>query len=668
VYTRSNLSNQIIPYHQKLQKLKKVPDKKGVVFSLFKNQLKQGFFVFITSFIIFSIVLTSFLTHVSAAKSQVAENSDLLNLKVKNLIELAGADRQSTFQSIKKIVKDSLTHVTGFTNTQWVVDRDMDKIENLANSWLNATNPLTLYSFSSVGFEHKSNPDRLFTNDLEDFFDELPSLQVETERVWSEMWLYRIIGNTTNDQKIKDLISSIEFFIKSISSIIQLKPLILKILGHYSTQRMVIFNQNVGEARPTGGFIGSHIPLDISQGKIVIGESQSIYYIDGQKKEGVVGHPFLWYSNYFYDSKDVFGGVRNLNTESCFTTTASAIEGEFSTSGNGYTIDQLVLVNPQFLQNIIPKDFSFNVDGVGTITRENFTNEVERVSSYQAPDKSNPKSLIGGFIKQIMSQLPQIIKKDGYESFFSSVIKSIDSRDLNIWFRDKDIQGLSSRFGFASEQACVTGKNNRIITPLVGNMSGDKRGLITQNRFSILAKPSWGGVKFGVSYISQLPENKNLQRGFVDLPNFKFVGFQIPKDSFDITVSSEKKLQLPFIKRDYLLNIVVNENKNYKIPKEIKTTIDTGRDLENGGFTYNQSDGSLVVGAYISDNSVGETRVDFEFTIPTQVNERIDFFGQPGLNEPSLFLGEGIDIYKNPTIREISDAQKIQSGITLITK
>jgi Protein of unknown function (DUF4012) len=667
VYTRSNLSNQIIPYHQKLQKLKKVPDKKGVVFSLFKNQLKQGFFVFITSFIIFNIVLTSFLTHVSAAKSQVAENSDLLNLKVKNLIELAGADRQSTFQSIKKIVKDSLTPVTGFTNTQWVVDRDMDKIENLANSWLNATSPLTLYSFSSVGFEHKSNPDRLFTNDLEDFFDELPSLQVETERVWSEMWLYRIIGNTANDQKIKDLISSIEFFIKSISSIIQLKPLILKILGHYSTQRMVIFNQNVGEARPTGGFIGSHIPLDISQGKIVIGESQSIYYIDGQKKEGVVTHPSIWYSN---KDENIYaiGGVRNLNIFNCFPDSASIIEQEFATSGNGYTIDQLVMVTPQIIEDILPDGFSINVSNVGNITKSNFASEVERVSSFQAPDKSNPKSLLSPIFLAMFEKLPDIMKKQGVADIFKIFAKSLASRDVNIWFRDFEIQKLSSTLGFASDQVCKKGNQKNIISPIISNVSGDKRGLISQNKFSVNSESVWGGKKINIRYTQILPESKNLQRAFNDVSTFNMFAFQIPQSAFAINVESENIIKLPYIREGYLKNIT-NENKTaVSLPGQIKTTIDTGRDLENGGFTYNQADGSLVVGAYISDNSVGETRVDFEFTIPAQVNERIDFFGQPGLNEPSLFLGEGIDIYKNPTIREISDAQKIQSGITLITK
>jgi hypothetical protein len=667
VYTIGALTNQITPYHQKLQKLKKTPETGSPIYLLFKNQLKQGFFVVITTFIIIVITLTSFLAHASTAKALIAENNDFLNLKIKSLFEFASLDRQNTFKTIKKTLQESLKPITGFTITDWILDKDFDTVEVLINDWLNATDSLSQYTFSAEGFTHKTIKDKLFTKDLELFLDELPRLQAATEKVWSDMWLYRILVNSANNEKVKNLIYTVETFIQSIPSIIQIKPLILKILGHYSTQKMVIFNQNVGEARPTGGFIGSHIPLDISQGKIALGESQSIYYIDGQKKEGVISHPSIWYSNKD-ENINTFGGVRNLNMLNCFPDTAKILEQEFSSSANGYSIDQLVMITPQTLLDILPDNFSFNVSEIGNISKDNLFREIERVSSFQAPDKSNPKSLLTPIFKSLIEQIPDILKKQGASNIFASIMRSISSRDLNIWFRDSQIQKISSNLGFASEQVCSRSKYKNTISPIISNISGDKRGLITQNRFSVNSEPVWGGKRFHVNYIQDLPKAKNLQRVFNDVSTFNMFALQVPQNAFGIKVHSENIINLPYLREDYLKNVSTDNQKMKSTTAQIQTTIDTGKDLENGGFTYNQADGSLVVGAYISDNSVGETQVDFEFTLPIEENERVDFYGQPGLNEPSLFLGDGIEVYKNPAIREIRDSQIIQTGVTLITK
>jgi hypothetical protein len=661
------LSNSITPYHQKLLKLKKVPGKYGSTYFLLKNQLRQGFFSVITVLLLLVIVFMSFMARLDIAKTQIVENNSFLNLKIKSLIDLTEIDRQNVFKSIKVTLQESIRPLTGFTNTEWLLDKDFDKIEVLTDSWLAALDPLMEYSFTSEGFIHRSNPDKVFTQDLEVFFDILPRLQSETEKLWGEMWVYRLLINSSNQEKAKSSLERAEVFISNISSIFKIKPLILKILGHYSTQRMVIFNQNVGEARPTGGFIGSYIPLDITQGKIKMGESQSIYYIDGQSKSGVISHPAVWYSNKDENINN-FAGVRNLNMLSCFPDTAKTIENEFSNSGNGYTIDQLLMINPQMIQSILPDDFTFNVSGIGNITKNNFLDEVERLSSFGAPDKSNPKSLVGPIFEALLIKIPEIVKSVGLGDIITKIFKSLKSRDINLWFRDVELQQVSSRLGFASEQVCAKSKNSLIITPLIANISGDKRGLISENNFSLQAKSEWGGTTFYVTFIQNLPESKNLQRVFNTISTFNMIALQIPQNAFNIKISSDNIINLPYLRENYVKNVTQENTKSVIIPTNIQTTIQTGRDLEKGGFTYNQADGSLVAGAYISDNSVGETKVNFEFTLPLGSEERIDFFGQPGLNQPSLFIGEGLDVYKNQHIRHISNPQTIQSGVTLITK
>ena len=668
VYTTDTLPNEIIPYHHKLQLLKQKPDRTKGLKLVFKNSIKSNFFILVTIILLLSILMASFLSRVSQAKSKVAENNSLLSLKLKSLFELSGGDRQNNLNTIKNTLLSSVQPVINFVGGADIVNKDLDKIQDVSSAWLTATDSLNQYTFSAEGFNHNTDPNKSFTKDLEIFFDELPMLKSSTERVWGGLWFYRFAASISSDPKAKSAIALVDQAIAGIDSIIKLKPLILESLGHYSTQRMVIFNQNTGEARPTGGFIGSYIPIDISQGRMKIGESQSIYFVDGQKKTGVVSHPASWYSNSFDEVGYTYSGIRNLNMLSCFPDTAKTIENEFSASGNGYSIDQLLLINPQLLQNLLPDGFGFNVPDVGNITKLNFLTEVERISSFQAPNSANPKSLLGPVLKTLLTNIPEILKQSGAKELFAKFIISLNARDVNIWFRNQSIQRASSELGFASEQLCEYGRKSPRISPLVINITGDKRGLITQNAVSIKSQPTWGGNKFNITYTQSLPLSKNLQRNFNSINVINMIGLQIPQNANDIKVSSENLLKLPYLRENYLTNISEIENRKYDIPTAIQTTIDTGKDLQNGGFTYNQPDGSLVAGTYVSDNNTGDTVVNFEFTLPIQSGESVIFYGQPGLNEPSLFLGEGVDIYKNSEIRQVTDWQIIQSGVRLVTR
>ena len=667
VYTTDTLPNEIIPYHHKLQLLKQKPDQTKGYRLVFKNSIKSNFFILVTIILLLSILMASFLSRVNQAKLRVAENNSLLSLKLKSLFELSGGDRQNNLNSIKNTLLSSVQPVISFVGGADIVNKDLDKIQDVSSAWLTATDSLNQYTFSAEGFNHNTDPSRSFTKDLEIFFDELPMLKSRTERVWGELWFYKFAASISSDSKAKSAIALVDQAIAGIDSVIKLKPLILESLGHYSTQRMVIFNQNTGEARPTGGFIGSHIPIDISQGRMKIGESQSIFYIDGQATKTNLTHPAAWYYGYYYNDVG-FGGAQNSNFFNCFPETAKLLEDDFVNSKNGYSIDQLLMINPQLLQNLLPYDFDFNVPEIGNITKQNFLSEVERVSSFQAPDRSNPKSLLSSVFKGLLLKIPEIIKQEGLSVVLSKIIFSVAARDLNIWFRNPTVQSASESLGFASEQVCEDKQKKNIITPLLVNISGDKRGLISQNNFAITSTRTWGGQKIKVSYIQNLPESKNLQRGFQDIIVINMIGLQIPQNAYNISVSGSHNLNLPFLREGYLDELKTRDQRRYVLSSAIQTTIDTGRNLKDGGFTYNQPDGSLVAGSYVSDNNVGETVVNFEFTLPIQSGESVIFYGQPGLNEPSLFLGEGVDIYKNSEIRQVTDSQIIQSGVRLVTR
>ncbi|NJS40997.1 DUF4012 domain-containing protein [Candidatus Gracilibacteria bacterium] len=287
-------------------------------------------------------------------------------------------------------------------------------------------------------FEGKS-----FTTDLQIFFSELDNLIIQTESLWSDFGIYRTFLSIFGNQKAQQILSSIDEGIKLLKILNNNQDNILDLLGHYTTKQIVIFNQNTGEARSTGGFYGSYLPLTISQGKITVGQSQSIYWIDGSKNPVNYAHPA--YSYYSYGKERTLTvGSRDLNFTPCFEVTGSLIEQEFSTSDNGYTIDHLLMITPQFIQNLLPLDFVLNVDGIGPINRNNFFDEIERLTSLSFATNSNPKYNISNIFKSLLDSFESIVNSQGVSKTLNTIIDSIQSRDMMMWFKNPSLIEFSN--------------------------------------------------------------------------------------------------------------------------------------------------------------------------------------------------------------------------------
>ncbi len=587
------------------------------------------------------------LQYTKIAVKNINEDKSYFLQKIRNIITESRTNQIQDLNSIQAKLEENLSPLSKGLFLDGVIKDSLSRINDLTKKWLKSVDALSKYKLTTEGLEPTLFINRTFSQDISLFLDDLPELLKETKELKNDMWLYQYIGSN----QTKKIFEIIDEFLDLGNLIVENKLGILKAFGHFEPKKIVIFNQNTGEARPTGGFIGSYIPVNLNQGKFQIEQSQSIYYIDGGPNTNVMANPLSWYYGWYSGDTDVHG-IRNSNYYSCFPDSARFLEREFKDKPNGFPIDEVVFITPQILLGLIPDWQNISIDGE-IIPKNALLDKIEKITAIDIQDLANPKKALSGILSDVLQSLPMIVKNQNPIDLLNYFQDSLQARNLQIWFKDQESQNFLSKTKLSGENTCANQNSSSIIAPFIVNLSGDKRNLITKNDFEILQK----GNQFYFKYQQTIPNNAEdrLQRIFDIDKSINFVGIQIPSNSKNIKIFSPQALHLPFVRQGYEADLSA-KGRAMQYPEEINRIIKSSYNLydEKGitpGFSYSQPDGSQIIGLYIRDELLSS--VEFTWEMPNSKNAI--FYGQPGLNQPKLKFGN----------KFLDDPIKIQSGVKL---
>jgi Protein of unknown function (DUF4012) len=604
-----------------------------------QDKLKDNWLKILVVLLIVGIVGNYTFLNIRQSIRNVEQNKFSLLEKIKSIINKNDQDQIAVLNELENRLIQDLEPIATNPIVGFIVKSDITKIKTLTAKWLDILYPFKNYKFGTNGFESTLLQQRYFTQDIELFLNKAEPLINQTQSQLGSFWIYNLMGNS----QVKESIQTLTNIVDIIDILSQKQEIILTMLGHYQTQKVVVFNQNTGEARPTGGFIGSYIPIDISRGQIQIGQSQSIYYFDKGDKTDTLAHPAMAYYGFFEGKVDPHG-VRNSNVFPCFPDTAKYLEREFTKTENGYNIDNLIMTSPDYLLGYLPDSFELDIKGE-KIPKNQILKKIEQITAIEVEDKANPKKQITSIFNLIINQLPEILKGQALINLVSYTQESLQARNLHAWFRSAKIQELWQTTGMAGINTCQNLNPNQIIAPIIINLSGDKRNLITANDFEIETKSNLVKIK----WIQSLPPDKYslLSRGY-NKDGITMVGFQIPGNLQVQNIRSQDRLNVPFL-RDYYLAQLENQNQTkYNYPPEIQNLVNSSFDYSQRGqgFSYLQPDGSQVVGSYLYDDfAKNQISAEFEFEIKGSI-DNLFFYNQPGLHQPSLSINGNLESNK----------------------
>lgn len=218
-------------------------------------------------------------------------------------------------------------------------------------------------------------------------------------------------------------------------------PAILDMLGDRYPHRYLVLLQNNTESRPTGGFIGSYLIVDVSAGYITNMKFKDVYESDGQLHEQITPPAEL---ALFTDN----WRMRDSNYSPHFPASAEKAAW-FLEKAKGPGVDSVIAVNQTILGDLLSLTGPLDIDGLeAPLTSENYNTVLTYIIESKLEGEENPKDILSHVIPAVESN---IYGKASFNSLLTLVQTGIQKKEILAWSRNERVQHFFGEIGMASE-------------------------------------------------------------------------------------------------------------------------------------------------------------------------------------------------------------------------
>jgi hypothetical protein len=239
-------------------------------------------------------------------------------------------------------------------------------------------------------------------------------------------------------------------------------PVLLKMLGDRYLHRYLVLLQNDTEARPTGGFIGSYLLIDVNDGYITKSEFHDVYESDGQLKESIPAPEDIAKITKKWGLRD-----SNYSPDFSFSAEKAAF---FLQKAKGPSVDTVIAVNQSILADLFELTGPIKLEGFDApFTKDNYQQVISYMVEAKLDGEQDPKKILRSFI-------PEFQKK-----FFSSdwpkalnlLLKAARNGDILFYSRDEEIEAFFEELGLGG-RVLSTKPNEDYLNVINTSIGGNK--------------------------------------------------------------------------------------------------------------------------------------------------------------------------------------------------
>lgn len=246
--------------------------------------------------------------------------------------------------------------------------------------------------------------------------------------------------------------------------------LIMQLLGSKSIQRTLVLLQNSSEIRPTGGFIGSFVQVDMLNGDYEL-HPIDVYHYDGQLSDHIKPpYGLRSVSKNFY--------MRDANYWPHFPKSVQKIMWFYEKSG-GPSIDHMVAINQRIIPEILEVTGPIDIPKYGiTVTKDNYYYHlVANIESKQTATHT-PKQILFDLIDQIQKRFLDMSLQEKYD-----LINHVwENAQIQAYSQNQKFQNVLRKMGVAGLQ--YTPKEREDFVQVVHtSISGNKSDYYIDERY-----------------------------------------------------------------------------------------------------------------------------------------------------------------------------------------
>jgi|GEM_PF-329611 len=303
--------------------------------------------------------------------------------------------------------------------------------------------------------------------------EDLDFLQKATDKINAAGQNLALVSDDVLPQPMQSKLATARAAVTKLQSILKETqekiPVVMKMLGQRYLHRYLILLQNDAEARPTGGFIGSYLIVDVNDGYITNTEFHDVYETDGQLQEDIPA------------PEDIAKITKNWRMRDSNYSPDFAISAEkaawFLQKEKGPSVDSVIAINQSFIAKLFDVTGPVQLDGLkAPLTKENYQTIISYLVESKASGSSDPKKILRSFIPAFQKQL--LASKD-IGKVIKLAIQSLTDRDILLYSRDADIQNLFDELGF-SGRVIRTKPNEDFLQVVTTSIGGNKSDLYMQ--------------------------------------------------------------------------------------------------------------------------------------------------------------------------------------------
>ena len=257
-------------------------------------------------------------------------------------------------------------------------------------------------------------------------------------------------------------------------------------LGFGHPRYYLLLNQNPNELRPTGGFIGSYVLVELYQGKLESVFVDTTQRLDGQNMRSDIELPIpLKAVTYYY-------GIRDANWEPNLPTSARMIQRLYEQAGGG-TVDGIITINPGVITDILKVVGAVYVPEFGiNLSADNFVEKVQKHIEVDAQGSYNPKQLLVDFAPLFMDRLFNADEQQ-LQQIGQYLLRRLINKDVMLYLTDSQLEGVVQTAGFSGE-IYEAGAADDYLYVVESNLGGNKSSESLAREFAHQATVSGNGA------------------------------------------------------------------------------------------------------------------------------------------------------------------------------
>ncbi len=273
-----------------------------------------------------------------------------------------------------------------------------------------------------------------------------------TEKLKSSLNLFELAYNEVSKAKEKlkntpdlilpaDLKGRLDQLITILDELKKRVPAVLAMLGDRYPHRYLILFQNNTESRPTGGFIGSFMLIDVNDGYITKADFHDVYDYDGQLNEHIPAPEEI-------SQLTTNWRMRDSNFSPDFSVSAKQAAWFLEKEG-GPGVDTVIAINQSILADLLSITGPIDVDGLNAqLDASNYNTILTYVVESKLEGEASPKQILDRVIPNLQQKLSDDAQ---FKNILAIISQEIQKKNIVAWSKDDYIQHFFEEIGMSAE-------------------------------------------------------------------------------------------------------------------------------------------------------------------------------------------------------------------------